>query len=99
MIQTPIGLTVRCTRACWEFVVTRRHPDLAGRVTEVGQTLAEPNEVRVSRKDPGVLLFYREFALRWLCVVVRREDGSGFLVTAYPADGLKAGETAWIRSR
>ncbi len=98
-IQTPIGLGVRCTRAYWEFVVTWKHPVLVGREAEVAQTLAAPDEVRLSRIDPTVLLFYKESGLRWLCVVVRREDGSGFLVTAYPTDAMRAGETVWTRSR
>ncbi len=98
-IQTPIGLGVRCTRAYWEFVVTRKHPNLSGREAEVAQALAAPDEVRLSRIDPTVLLFYKESGLRWLCVVVRREDGRGFLVTAYPTDAVKAGDTVWTRSR
>jgi hypothetical protein len=34
-----------------------------------------------------------------LCAVARREDGTGFLITAYPTDTVKAGETIWIRSK
>ncbi len=98
-VATPIGIVARRARAYWEFVVTQKHPDLQGREAEVVETLAAPREVRLSRVDPAVLLFYKELALRWLCVVILREDGSGFLITAYPTDGLKAGETIWIRSR
>jgi len=58
-IRTPVGLVVRCSRAYWEFVVTQKHPDLAGRESDVTQTLVDPDDVRMSRIDPGVLLFYR----------------------------------------
>jgi len=58
-IRTPVGLVVRCSRAYWEFVVTQKHPDLAGRESDVTRTLVDPDDVRMSRIDPGVLLFYR----------------------------------------
>jgi hypothetical protein len=48
-IRTPVGLVVRCSRAYWEFVVMQKHPDLAGRESDVTQTLVDPDEVRMSR--------------------------------------------------
>ena len=98
-IRTPVGMVVRYARAYWELVVTQKHPALTGLDDEVRQVLATPDEVRVSRTHPAVLLFYRGLGPRWLCAVVRREDGTGFLITAYLTDALKAGETVWTRSR
>jgi hypothetical protein len=63
------------------------------------QVLADPDEVRRSRKDVHVMLFYRGVSPRWLCAVIRREDGSGFLITAYPTDAVKAGEVIWTKSK
>jgi hypothetical protein len=40
-----------------------------GREPEIKQTLSEPDEIRVSRKDKAVLLFYRLFDKRYLCVL------------------------------
>ena len=98
-VSTPLGFTVSCTRAYWNFVVAYKHPVLAGRERDVARTLADPDEVRRSRRDPTVLLFYRGASPRWVCAVARREGGAGFLVTAYPTDAIKAGETIWTRSR
>lgn len=98
-VATPLGFAVRCTLAYWEFIVEYKHPVLRGREREVEQALADPDEVRRSRKDPNVLLFYRGTATRWLCAVARREDGTGFLITAYPTDTIKTGDTIWTRSR
>jgi hypothetical protein len=72
---------------------------LAGKEQDIAQVLADPDEVRRSRVDPAVHLFYRGTAPRWLCSVARREDGSGFLITAYPTDAIKAGESLWKRSK
>lgn len=50
-----------------------------------------------ARLDPA--LDSRGSSPRWLCAVTRREDGTGFLITAYPTDAVKAGETIWTKSR
>jgi len=98
-IATPLGFTVRCTRAYWEFIVTEKHPVLRGREQEIANVLSDPDEVRRSRRDLDVYLFYRGSGPRWLCSVARREDGSAFLITAYPTDTIKVGESIWTRSR
>lgn len=99
-VKTPLGFTVRCTRKYWDFIVSYKHPVMAGRERDVARTLADPDEVRRSRKDPAVLLFYQQAAdRRWLCGVSRREGGIGFLITAYPTDAIKAGETVWTKSK
>jgi hypothetical protein len=71
---------------------------LWGREREIEAVLADPDEARRSRKDVRVLPFYRGGGPRRLCAVARREDGSGFLITAYPTDAIKAGERIWKRS-
>jgi len=78
--------------------VTQKHPVLAGHEDDVRKTLMDPDEVRRSRRDPAVYLFYRGTRPRWLCAVARREQGTGVLITAYPTDAIKAGERVWTRS-
>lgn len=95
---TPLGFRVRCTRAYWEFIAAVKHPAIRGRERDIIRVLADPIEVRRSRKDPAVFLFYRPDGDRWLCAVARREGAEGFLITAYPTDAIKAGATVWTRS-
>ena len=65
-VATPIGFSVHVTRAHWEVIVTVKHPAMAGRESDVIETLANPDEVRLSRTDPHVYLFYRaERGRRW----------------------------------
>ena len=97
-VDTPLGYRVRTTCAYWEFLVRAKHPALRGRHTGIIQVLADPEQVRRSRRDPSVYLFYRTEGARWLCAVTRRMGASGFLVTAYPTDSIKAGTTVWTRS-
>jgi len=94
---TPLGFYVRCTRAHWEFIVNCKHPVLAGRAKEIEDTLRDPDQIRRSRKDSAVFLFYRGRPPRWLCAVARRQNDSGFLITAYPTDAIKVGEQLWTK--
>ena len=97
-VETPFGYRVHCTREYWDFIVGMKHPILMGREQEVKRALSQPDQVRQSRKDPDVLLFYRGSHPRWVCAVIRRPGEHGFLITAYVADKLKAGEVLWTKS-
>jgi hypothetical protein len=62
----------------------------------VQDALQTPDEIRRSRSDPNVYLFYRlEFPGRWICAVAKRLNYEGFLVTTYPTDAIKEGEQIW----
>ncbi len=98
-VVTPLGFNVRCTEAYWTFIVTHKHPVLKGQEEQIRQTLRRPDEVRRSRYDGNVYLMYRKVESRWLCAVVRFKVGTGFLITAYPTDAVKAGESIWKSSK
>lgn len=95
-VDTPAGFRVRVGRAYWGVIVGIKHPTMAGREDDVRAALTAPDEVRRSRSDPAVYLFYRaERERRWVCAVCRRLDADGFLITAYPTDAIKEGERVW----
>ena len=95
-VVTPLGFRVRVTRAYWELIVTVKHPVMAGREADVQATLQSPNEIRVSKRDANVFLFYKPERMgRWVCAVAKRLDGEGFLVTTYPTDAIKEGVRKW----
>lgn len=97
-VMTPLGFRVRVTRGYWELIATIKHPVMAGRESEVKATLTQPDEIRLSRKDRNVYLFYRqEHVGRWVCAVTRRLNGEGFLITAYPTDTIKEGNHLWLK--
>ena len=96
-VETPLGFRVRTTNNYWNTLVTEKHESLRGRERDIAETLSDPIEVRRSRSDPDAYLFYRiEHPGRWLCVVSKRLNGDGFIITAYPTDAIKEGETVWI---
>ena len=95
-VCTPLGFSIRVTRARWELITTIKHPVMAGRESSVRLTLESPDEVRQSRTDPEVFLFYKaDEARRWVCAVAKRARDQAFLVTAYPTDAIKEGIRVW----
>jgi len=95
-ITTPLDFTVRVTAAYWNLIVTIKHPVMAGLERDVKEALENPEQIRVSRSDPKVFLFYKiRRPGRWICAVAKKLDGEGFLVTAYPTNAIKEGEYIW----
>jgi hypothetical protein len=95
-VLTPVGFRVRVTRTYWDLIITVKHPVMAGREKDVKKTLESPDEVRRSRSDPAVYLFYKsERTERWVCAVAKHLETEGFLITAYPTDSIKEGVTIW----
>lgn len=73
---------------------------MAEMVDELERVLQTPREVRLSRSDDQVSLYYEFYARtrvdgKWLCVVVKSLPDDAFVITAYLTDSLKAGESVW----
>ena len=50
-VITPLGFTVRVTRVYWELIISIKHPVMSGHESDVKETLADPDEIRVSRSE------------------------------------------------
>jgi hypothetical protein len=97
-VLTPLGFRVRVTVEYWQVIVTINHPIMAGREADIQEVLRNPDEIRLSKKDPNVYLFYKSERIgRWVCAVTKRLEDEGFLITAYPTDAVKEGERIWHR--
>jgi hypothetical protein len=95
-VRTPLNFYVRVTRSYWEYIVTVKHPAMTDREKDVQEALQTPDEIRVSRSDPNVYLFYKaERVRRWVCAITKRLDEEGFLITTYPTDAVKEGTRIW----
>jgi hypothetical protein len=77
------------------LLIETKHPKLRGRAQEIADVLGYPDQVCQSRQDAMVYLFYRVDQSRLLCAVVKRQDGEGYLITAYPCDKVKEGDRIW----
>ena len=95
-VLTPLGFRVRVTRERWNLITTVKHPVMAAREDVVRATLENPEQIRQSRSDSEVLLFYRaERSSRWVCAVAKRAADQEFLITAYPTDTINEGIQVW----
>ncbi len=95
-VLTPLGFRVRVSRSYWKMIISVKHPVMAGHEDEVKNALQNPEQIRQSKTEPSVYLFYAKHGKeRWVCVVSKRLNGEGFLITAYPTDTIKAGEKVW----
>ena len=96
IVATPLGFSVRTSAQYWQKVVAK-HPDLQESLDAVKLAIRQPTEVRQSRRDAAVVLFYTRTNGYWLVAVARRLNGEGFLVTAYRTDAIKEGTKLWPR--
>jgi len=95
-VVTPLGFSVRTTVDHWEIITSIKHPAMRNREADVQATLSNPDEIRQSKSDRHVYLFYREDgAQRWVCAVARRLNGDGFLITTYRTSAIKEGIHLW----
>ncbi len=94
-VVTPLGCKIRTTKEYWHYLVEKKHPYMMNREATVINVLKYPDEIRKSLVDPPIHLYYQRMD-RLYCVVAKHQTSSeGFLVTAYPADKVKEGETIW----
>ena len=96
-VSTPLGFRVRTTSPYWT-ILQHKHPEIGGRLRDVQQCLTDPDQVRQSRQDAAVYLFYRSAPPYHLCVVAKCLDGAGFIVTCYLTDAIKEGTRVWPTS-
>ncbi len=98
VITDVFGKEVRLTDERLSHIL--EHPEMAELEAEIESVIQDPTEVRCSRTDDSVRLFY-EFYTRtkvgdkWLCVVIKYEPDDAFVITAYLTDKLKSGEALW----
>jgi len=94
--RTPLNVEVRTTTGYWEYLITMKHPTMKGKEDMVKATLQFPDEIRQSKTDRDVFLYYKQFD-KLYCVVVKHIGMEGFLITAYPTDKVKEGDSIWTR--
>ena len=68
--------------------ILRTHPEMAFQLHRFAETLTSPDAVSPSRSSQAVRLYYRLYPdlrdrNRYICLVVKRETGYSFILTAY----------------
>jgi len=95
-IKTPLGVEIRTTRPYWDYLINIKHKIMTGKEALVKETLSDPEEIRRSKLDNDIFLYYRLFD-KLYCVVAKHQGKEGFLITAFPVDKVKEGEIIWTK--
>ncbi|MGB9714823.1 MAG: DUF4258 domain-containing protein [Thermodesulfovibrionales bacterium] len=95
-VKTPLNVEIRTTIEYWQYLVTKKHPVMKDKENIVKGTLQYPDEIRQSKIDKNIFLYYRQFD-KLYCAVVKHIQKEGFLITAYPVDKMKEGERIWTK--
>ena len=98
-VRSVLGVKVRTTEDHWKFISEEKHPIIKDYEEEVRETLRNPEEIRKSRRDERVHLYYKKLGKYYICVLVKHLNGEGFIITAYLADKMKKGEIIWKKSQ
>ena len=69
-VKTPIGIEVRTTVDYWQYLISKKHPIMNGKEEVVKLALMSPMEIRQSKRDEQVFLYYGQ-SDKLYCVVVR----------------------------
>ncbi len=94
-VKTVLNKRVRITKGYWNYIVSIKHPSIKGLEDFVKNALANPIEVRRSRSDPSVYLYYGVFMDKLICVVVKHLNEEGFIITIYLTRRMIVGEVVW----
>jgi len=94
-VVSKLNRKIRINKSYWDYIVNVKHPSMRGLEEFVKSSLAEPIEVRRSRRDQNVHLHYGRFEAKLLvCTVVKFLNGDGFIITAYLTRRM-IGESIW----
>lgn len=98
-VKTPLGVTVRTTKEYWKQIIEIKHPSMTKHEGDIKDALKDPDQVRRSKQDPRVHLYYKNIGKLNVCVVVDHETiMNGYLITTYLTDRIKEGEQIYVKS-
>lgn len=98
-VKTPLGITVRTTKDYWKKIITLKHPSIAKYEEEVKNALKAPDQIRRSKQDLKVSLYYKSLGEVYVCAVVDQiDDSQGYIITAYLTDRIKEGEKTYDKN-
>lgn len=94
-VTTISNLTIRTTKAYWQKIIHFKHPNMLGREEDVKLTLQQPDEIRQSKQNKKVFLYYRKQGDNHICVIIWVMNSHGFVITTYVTDKIKEGISVW----
>lgn len=94
-INTVINRTIRISKENWGKIISEKHTVMEKYLDSIKETLYDPEVIRLSKWDGNVYLFYRKLEKYYICVVIRVENSTGFVITTYLTNKIKIGREIW----
>lgn len=91
-VISKLGQRIYITKARWNLIIRTKHPEIENKEKEVKETLINPDEIKLSKKDSLVYLYYKKYGELFLSVVAKHINNESFIITAYYTDRIKEGE-------
>ena len=92
--KTAIGKSVDLTSERRKHILSK-HPELKYHTSTIKKVLSDPDEIRVSKLNDHVLLFYKFFDKilggKYIVVLIKTNERD-FILTSHVTDKIKAGE-------
>jgi len=82
----------------WALITVFKHPIMTNREVDVIATLENPDEIRVSKTDSAVYLYYKSIGSDIVAAVAKHLNGEGFLITAYVTTKIKEGKRIYKKN-
>jgi len=96
-VVSKLDKKISVTKDRWQLIVKTKHPELEDKKNEVQETLTNPDEIRLSKSDQSVYLYYKNYGKLSLVVVAKHPNGEGFIITSYFTDKIKEGKQIFER--
>lgn len=97
IITCKLGKLITVTKERWLLITQVKHRELVEKEREIKKTLQDPDEIRLSKKDKSVYLYYKKFNKLSLAAVIKHNNRTGFLITGYFTDRIKEGKPIFKR--
>jgi len=59
IIKSKLDIQIRVSKTYWKIISEIKHPSIAKYSKEIQETLQHPDEIRRSRRDSHVFLYYK----------------------------------------
>lgn len=60
-VSSKLGKKISVTQERWRLIIEVKHLEMRGKEKEVKDTLKDSDEIRISKKDKAVYLYYKNY--------------------------------------
>lgn len=99
-VVSKLGRRIKISKLYWNHITKVKHTTVLGLEEQAQNSLKTPVEVRKSKIDPYVYLYYGKVeteANPLICTVVKHLNGEGYVITIYLTRRM-TGDVAWKSS-